>query len=94
MDAVCAEWVATQGLRRLGPMKIEHKLLFLGALVGGIACVAAKLHAMRRPHVDALEQARRLASIDDTPSVEPSRAPRASTDVQRLDESIAPAAPL
>jgi hypothetical protein len=80
-------------LRRVEPMKIEHKLLLLGGLVGGIACVAAKVHARRRTHVDALDEARGRASIDDTPSLEPSRAPRASTDVQRLDESVAPAAP-
>ena len=74
-------------------MKTEHKLLFMGALVGGIACTLAGVRALRRPRLNAIEEARGRASIDDTPSLEPSGAPRTSSDVQRLDESIAPAAP-
>jgi hypothetical protein len=80
-------------LRKLERMKTEHKLLFLGALVGGVACTVAGVRALRRPRLNAIEQVRGRASIDDTPSPEPSKAPRTGSDVERLDESIAPAAP-
>jgi hypothetical protein len=80
-------------LRTLGPMKDVHKLLFLGALAGGLVWAIRKSRALRHGHVDAISAARGRSSIDDTPTLQPARPPESSLDVQKLDESIAPAAP-
>jgi hypothetical protein len=67
-------------------MRDTHKILFLGALAGGI------LYAVRRAR--ALERDLRsgnVDAIDDVPTLRPQLS-RSDADIQRLDESVAPTA--
>jgi hypothetical protein len=69
------------------PMRDTHKILFLGALAGGI------LYMVRRART--LERDLRQGQVDvfnEIPTLGPQLS-RSDADVKRLDDSVAPTAP-
>ena len=68
-------------------MRDTHKILFLGALAGGLLLMVRRARSLERGR-----RTGRVAGIDEIPTLRP-QISRSDADVQRLDESVAPTAP-
>jgi hypothetical protein len=77
-------------------MRDTHKILFLGALAGGILYMVRRARSLERElrdsRTDDFDAADARSSIDDLPTLSPQRS-RSDADVERLDETVAPTAP-
>jgi hypothetical protein len=77
-------------------MRDTHKILFLGALAGGILFMVRRARSLERElrngRTDDIDAADGRSSIDDVPTLSPQLS-RSDADVKRLDETVAPTAP-